>query len=113
MNLALSKLLTYLPMVTAFASSNGTMDKVVKWAGSFGGGVVALFLIIGLVKDGIGYAKGSGDASVLKIVGKVLFLILIIGLIYLAVNYNSLGTKGKNVADKVINNANTEVNQAL
>lgn len=113
MNLALSKLLTYLPMVTAFAESNGTMDKIVKWAGSFAGGVVALFLIIGLVKDGIGYAQGSGDASVLKIVGKVLFLILIIGLIYTAVSYDTLGDKGKNVADKVITNANTEVNQAL
>lgn len=89
------------------------MTTVLTWAGTFAGGVVALFLIIGLVQDGIGYAKGSGDASVLKIVGKVLFLILIIGLIYAAVSYDALGQKGQAVANKVIDHANTEINQAL
>ena len=104
--------LKYLPFCTAFAAS-GTMGKIVQWAAGIGGGVVALFLIISLAKDGIGLAKGSGDSSILKIIGKALFLILIIGLIYLAVNYDSLGNKAKNIADKGVNTVDTEVNKAL
>lgn len=49
----------------------------------------------------------------LKIVGKVLFLILIIGLIYAAVSYDTYGQKGQIIADKVITHADNEVNQAL
>lgn len=105
--------LKYLPFCTAFAAGSSTMSKVVGWAAGIGGGVVALFLIISLAKDGIGLAKGSGDSSILKIIGKALFLILIIGLIYLAVNYDSLGNKAKNIADKGVNTVDTEVNKAL
>lgn len=105
--------LKYLPFCTAFAAGSGTMSKIVSWAAGIGGGVVALFLIISLAKDGIGLAKGSGDSSILKIIGKALFLILIIGLIYLAVNYDSLGNKAKNVADKGTNILDTELDKAL
>ena len=104
--------LKYLPFCTAFAA-NTTMGKIVGWAAGIGGGVVALFLIISLAKDGIGLAKGSSDSSILKIIGKALFLILIIGLIYLAVNYDSLGNKAKDIADKGVNTVDTEVNKAL
>ena len=105
--------LKYLPFCTAFAAASGTMSKIVQWAAGIGGGVVALFLIISLAKDGIGLAKGSSDSSILKIIGKALFLILIIGLIYLAVNYDSLGNKAKDIADKGVNTVDTEVNKAL
>jgi hypothetical protein len=105
--------LKYLPFCTAFAAANSTMSKIVSWAAGIGGGVVALFLIISLAKDGIGLAKGSGDSSILKIIGKALFLILIIGLIYLAMNYDSLGNKAKNVANKGVDTVDTEVNKAL
>lgn len=105
--------LKYLPFCTAFAAGNSTMSKIVSWAAGIGGGVVALFLIISLAKDGIGLAKGSGDSSILKIIGKALFLILIIGLIYLAVNYDSLGNKAKNVADKGTNILDGEIDNAL
>ena len=104
--------LKYLPFCTAFAAG-GTMGKIVSWAAGIGGGVVALFLIISLAKDGIGLAKGSSDSSILKIIGKALFLILIIGLIYLAVNYESLGKKAESIADKGVNTVDTEVNKAL
>ena len=64
--------LKYLPFCTAFAAGSTTMGKIVGWAAGIGGGVVALFLIISLAKDGIGLAKGSGDSSILKIIGKAL-----------------------------------------
>ena len=105
--------LKYLPFCTAFAANTTTMGKIVGWAAGIGGGVVALFLIISLAKDGIGLAKGSSDSSILKIIGKALFLILIIGLIYLAVNYESLGKKAENIAGKGVNTVDTEVNKAL
>lgn len=112
MNFLSAFVLKYLPFCTAFAA-NGTMTKIVKWAAGIGGGIVAIFLIISLAKDGIGLAKGSGDSSVLKIIGKALFLILIIGLIYLAMSYDSLGKKAKNIANKGVNTVNTEINNAL
>ena len=112
MNFLSAFVLKYLPFCTAFAE-NTTMSTIVTWAAGIGGGVVALFLIIALAKDGIGLAKGSGDSSILKIIGKALFLILIIGLIYLAVNYDSLGDKAQNIANKGVNIVNNEVNGAL
>lgn len=113
MNFLSAFVLKYLPFCTAFAEGSGTMSTIVTWAAGIGGGIVALFLIISLAKDGIGLAKGSGDSSILKIIGKALFLILIIGLIYLAVNYNDLGNKAQNIANKGVGIVNNEVNNAL
>ena len=108
-------LMKCLPMVDAFAApaANTTMNGIIGWVAGIGGGVVAIFLIVSLAKDAIGIAKGSGDSSIMKVIGKALFLILIIGLIFLAVNYNKLGTTAESIADKGISKVDTEMQNAL
>lgn len=108
----------YAPFVMAFAEGEGDgatsfMSNLVTWGAGIGGGIVALFLIISLVKDGIEFAKGQGSSSIFKIVGKALFLILIIGLIFLAVNYTTLGKKAETLGNGVINAAENEANVIL
>lgn len=105
-------LVKYLPFIMAFATTptkNTFISGVVSWAAAIGGGIVAIFLVVSLVKDGIEFAKGQGSVSIFKIIGKALFLILIIGLIFLAVNYDTLGQKAQNVGDKAINTVNNEI----
>lgn len=98
-----------MPVALAIAENvteSSFMTKVVQWAAGIGGAIIAIFLIISIVKDGLAYAKGGG--SILPIVGKVLFLILCIGLIFLAVNYQSLGNTASDIADKAVNQVNNE-----
>lgn len=105
-----------LPFAIAFADGDGGtgfMAKLVGWAAGIGGGIVALFLIVSLVKDGIEFAKGQGSVSVFKIIGKALFLILIIGLVFLAVNYATLGNTAKDLGQGVIDKVNDEANVIL
>lgn len=106
-----------LPFIVAFANngpaSSTFISNLVSWAAGIGGGIVAVFLIVSLVKDGIEFAKGQGSVSIWKILGKAVFLILIIGLIFLAINYTSLGNTAKSIGDKAINTVNTEVNSVL
>ena len=106
-----------LPFIGASAAGsstgNATMQKIVGWVGGIGGGIVAIFLIISLIKDGIALAKGGGDASPLKIAGKVIFLIVILGLIGLAINYSQLAGVGNSLANKGLNIANKEIGSAL
>ena len=101
-----------MPFMVAFAAGSGTMTNIVKWAATIGGGLVALFLIINIVKEGFAYAKGQGNGSVLGIIGKVLFLILMIGIIFLAANYFILGKTAKNIGEQGVNIVATEVNTA-
>jgi hypothetical protein len=110
---AMSRLLPFLFAFADEATKSSNMQNVVSWIAGIGGGIVAICLIISLIKDGLGYAKGSGDSSVFKIVGKVIFLIVIIGLIYAAVNYDDLGKKGQTIANEGVNIANEEINNAL
>lgn len=114
----MSFLLKFLPFVMAFAKQATTtqpsfMSKVISWVAGLGGGIVAIFLIVSLVKDGIEYAKGQGSVSIWKILGKALFLILIIGLIFLAVNYEDLGNKAKDIGNSAVNTVNNEINTIL
>lgn len=103
-----------LPFTWAFAATESSfMTNLVKWAAGIGGGIIALFLIVSLVKDGIEFAKGQGSVSIFKIIGKALFLILIIGLVFLAVNYKNLGTTASNLGNGVINKVNNEANVIL
>lgn len=106
-----------LPFLFAFAdgevSTSSNMDNVIGWIAGIGGGIVGICLIISLIKDGLGYAKGQGDASVFKIIGKVIFLIVIIGLIYAAAHYDDLGKKGQTIANEGVKIANEEINNAL
>ena len=88
------------PFVVSFANESIIIDGVVQYGGSIAAGIVAIFLMISIVKDAVGYAKGSGNSSVLKIVGKVIFMIIMLGLIYLAISYNDLGKKGQDLSNK-------------
>ena len=85
------------------------LSNVIKYVGGVGGALVGIFLIVSIVKDGIQFAKGGGQVSPFKIVGKVLFLILMIGLIFLAVNYESIGKTGQNVGQGIINTISSEL----
>jgi len=87
------------------------MTGVVQWAAGIGGAIIALFLIYAIVKDGIAYAKGSG--SVFPIIGKVLFLILCIGLIFIAIKYKDLGNAASNIADQGVNVVQGEANTIM
>ena len=118
MNAIIMLLIKYCPFLVAFAEgatiqTPGFIDKVVGWSAGLGGGLVAVFLIVSLVKDGIQFAKGQGSVSIWAILGKALFLILIIGLIFLALNYSTLGNTAKNIGDKGINSVVNETNKIL
>lgn len=106
-------ILTWMPFVMAFAdpavSNSAFMDKVIGWAAGFGGGIVAVFLIVSLAKNGIEFARGQGSVSIWKILGQALFLIIIVGLIFLAVNYKNLGNTASQIGNKAVNTVNTEV----
>ena len=97
----IASFMPYMALVANGPTENTFMSGVVKWAAGIGGAIIALFLIYAIVKDGINYAKGSG--SVFPIIGKVLFLILCIGLIFIAINYNKLGQSASNIADQGVN----------
>lgn len=62
------------------------IDNVIKMAASIGAGIIAIFLICAIVKDGVQYAKG-GSGCITGIMGKVMFLILVMGIGFVAVNY--------------------------
>lgn len=114
MDIILSKIMQYLPFVTAHADGpEGTIGTVLSWIGTLGGGIVAIFMIISLIKDGIGIAKGSGDSSVLKVAGKVIFLIVILGLIGVCVNYTSISQTGEKMGNKAVDVINTEFDSAF
>lgn len=118
MSFLISLALKFLPFVTAYAASPAVtapsfISGLIGWGAGLGGGIIALFLIVSLVKDGIEFAKGQGSVSIWKIIGKALFLILIIGLIFLATNYSSLGNTAKEIGNKAINTVNNEVNVVL
>ncbi len=92
-------------------TENSFMTRVVQWAAGIGGAIVAIFLIISIAKNGIAYAKGGG--SPLPIIGKVLFLILCIGLIFLAVNYSSLGNEAATIPDGAVDIVDSEASSFL
>lgn len=92
-------------------TENSFMTRVVQWAAGIGGAIVAIFLIVSIVKDGIAYTKGGG--SPLPIIGKVLSLLLCIGLIFLAVNYASLGNKAATIAGSGVDIVESEAGNLL
>lgn len=113
----------YLPFLIAFANDSSKTDTGVKtpqvitnllaWVGGIGCAIVAGFLIVALVKEGIQLAKGSGSTSIWGILGKALFLIFIIGMIFMSINYTELGKKAKNIGDTSIDTIETEINNSI
>lgn len=110
----------FMPFIVASAAQ-GTptvttpplVGTILGYVGGIGGGIVAIFLIVSLVKDAIAYANGNGSNSIWKIIGKVLFLILMIGLIFLAMNYGVLGNTAKGIAEKVTNEGTSLIDQMI
>ncbi len=118
MNAIIMLIMKYCPFLVAFAEgatlqTPSFINNIVGWAAGLGGGLVAIFLIVSLVKDGIQFAKGQGSVSIWAILGKALFLILIIGLIFLALNYTTLGNAAKNIGNKGINTVVNETNTII
>lgn len=99
----------------AASGSDGSsfVAKLVKWVGGTAGGIVAILLMVSIAKDVFGLATGKGQTSPIKIVGKVLFLILCIGLIYLATNYDSLGNTASDLGQKAVDTINSDANDLL
>lgn len=62
------------------------IENVIKVGATIGAAIVAIFLVYAIVKDGIEYAKG-GSGGITGIIGKVMFLILVMGGMTIAVNY--------------------------
>lgn len=114
-------LFNLLPIIPVAASGNtaptvqtpSIVSQVLGIVAGIGGGILAIFLIISLVKDGIAYSTGNGSNSVWKIIGKVLFLILLIGLIFLAMNYMVLGNTAKTFGENVLSQGTNIVNSAV
>ena len=86
----------------------GTFNGLLTTVGTIGGALVAIALIISIVKDAMGYLKGSGSNSIGKIIGKVLLLIVMIGIIAVAQGggFKSLGQhaaeQAKDVTEQVV-----------
>lgn len=100
----------FLPFLIASASATAAapttpefVTKILGYAGGIGGAVVAIFLIVFIVKDAISLSNGQGSTSIWKIIGKVALLILMIGIIFLAMNYGVLGNKAKDIGEAALN----------
>lgn len=83
-------------------TTNATMANLVSIVATIAGALVAIFLIYSIAKDSFAYVKGSGDASIAKIITKVVFLALCIALIFIAKGWESLGNTFSGVANKGI-----------
>ncbi|MEE3344050.1 MAG: hypothetical protein VZS44_08170 [Bacilli bacterium] len=99
--------------VPSFAKESTQISGIVTWVGSIAAGLVAVFMMVSLVKDGISFATGKGQVSIVKIIGKALFMIIMIGLIFIVQGYNDDGGiikgTGQTLANKGINTINTAV----
>lgn len=100
---SLSPVITVLNNNTTSGAADNVMTKVLSIVVTIAGGLIACFLIYSIAKDAFEFAKGQGTGSVWKIIGKVLFLILCIGLIFLAQNWQSLGDKAKSIGEGGLN----------
>jgi hypothetical protein len=89
--------------------SGGGISSIVSNVAAVASGIIALFLIIAIVKSVIEYSKGSGSGGVGKIIGQVVFLVICIGLVYLATKYNNLKNTGSKVGSKLVNVVNEAV----
>lgn len=106
----------FLPFMAVAADADVVVPDIVatilKYVAGIGGGIVAIFLIVSLVKDAISYASG-GSGSVWKIIGKVLFLILIIGIIFLALNWQALGNTASDIGSNILDQGSEIVGGAV
>lgn len=97
---------------TTAAGSSSTMTKVVKWAAAVIGGIVAILLMVSIAKDAIQYAKGGGSVSIPKIIGKVIFMLIMIAIVFVAANYQTAADTGAELANKGMNTISTALDEA-
>ena len=97
---------------TTAAGSSSTMTTVVRWAAGVIGGIVAILLMVSIAKDAIQYAKGGGSVSIPKIIGKVIFMLIMIAIIFVAANYKSAADTGAELANKGMNTISTALSEA-
>ena len=89
------------------------IQNIVAFAAGIVGGLIALFMIFAIFMEAKNLIKGEGSASIWKLLGKVLVFILMIGLVYVAIGYTSLGQSAKDVADKGVGAVISTVSDAL
>lgn len=95
-------------IANVYAAGDSIGSKILVWAGSIGGALVAVALIFSIVKDAMGYIKGSGSNSIGKIIGKIILLVFMIGVISLAASggftglSKTLGNKATEGTEQVI-----------
>ena len=66
--------------------SSDFMSHTMSWALSMSAGIIALFLVVSIVKDGMEFARGYAEGGIVKILGKAVFLIVIVGLVFVITN---------------------------
>jgi uncharacterized membrane-anchored protein len=91
--------------------ATGVMNKLLGIAIAVAGGLIALFLIYSIAKDAFAFAKGQGDGSIWKILGKVLFFIFCIVIILVAANWATIGDNAKNIIDPLSNQVIGVINE--
>lgn len=89
------------------------IQNIVAFAAGIVGGLIALFMIFAILMEAKNLIKGEGSASIWKLLGKVLVFILMIGLVYVAISYSSLGKKAKNIANSGVDAVISTVPDAL
>lgn len=82
--------------------SVNAMNGIMTWGIALCGGIICLFLIVSIVKDGMEFARGG--ASMTSVVGKVFFLIVIVGIVFAAQNLPTMLGNGEPVNDNVAYN---------
>lgn len=80
-----------LPMDGGLQSDNlavKLLTTVVGWCAPIG----ALVLVVFIVKDIVGIAKGDGSASIGKVIIKIIIALLLLGVMVAMLNYSSFAT---------------------
>lgn len=62
------------------------MSHTMSWMLSMSAGIIALFLVVSIVKDGMEFARGYGEGGIGKILGKAVFLLVVVGLVFVITN---------------------------
>lgn len=88
------------------------IDAVLTTAASIVGGIIALVFLIYVAKDAFNLIQGNGKASFGSIITKLLIAIFLIGVVFIMVNYQQWGEKGKSMGTTVINTVENVVKDA-
>lgn len=113
MNYVLTQLLPFVIANANGIKTSTSADNIVSYAAGIGAAVVAIALIFFIAKNAFQYIKGSGSVSAWKIFGVVIMLCFMIGLIFLAVNYKSIGNSASEIGNKALETINTEAGNIL